>query len=209
MVKATTSSYIKAFTFVFVSCCLFLSNKGIGQCDHGGSSQISGTPVERLVNREGWVVPGLKGSRPLGNRIPDTQSMPGVTIYELKPGAYSPIKLTHYETTTDSKTLIAEPSPYFQIIRALERYEVNGHVFAYIAQTDTVAGCALDKTKIKPGKKHGSGPICGGVQLCGPTFLEYYDNDGDGKFETFEVTLGIGIDLRVPDWAKKLSIARK
>ncbi len=227
MPKVTTLPCIKGILFVLVLGC-FLSpaqdKKIMPACGAQHTSGVGGTPVERLINPEGWTVPGLEGSHSVGNKVADTESEPGMTVYStrLTPGKYTPTQLTYYRTTSDSKVLVAQPSQYVQVIQTIRQYEVNGHIFAYILETDTSAGC-------RPNSRRGNGAalICSGFLLCGPTYLKYYDNEGDGKFRTFEMSTGLGMAfpsglsekerteymqehrfLKVPDWVKQSSHAQ-
>lgn len=235
MLRVTTSGCINFIASVMILVCSLshAQDRGIGSsCGEHNASNTNGTPVERVINPDGWTVPGLEGSHGVGNKVADTESEPGVTVYStrLTPGQYTPIRLTHYKTTSDSKVLVAQPSEYVQVIQTIEQYEANGHIFAYIIETNTSAGCRPHSGH--PGAKSRRGNraalVCGGFLLCGPTYLKYYDNDGDGKFETFEITSGIGIVslpsglsekakaeymwehrfLKVPAWIKQGSAAQ-
>jgi hypothetical protein len=190
-------------------------------CGESDSSGVKGTPVERLINPEGWTIPGLPGSHPVGHKTAIPGS-PGVKVYstELRPGkSNAPIRLTDYETPAEGGVLIARPRHDIQLNLGIVRYEANGHIFAYVVGTETAAECVLLPKK---------GQRCSGVSLGDITRLIYYDNDGDGRFETFEVSYGsavvippglAGKDLdqyvwehryvKVPAWVKQNAVASK
>ncbi len=200
---------------------LAMSAESLGAAGESNSSGVKGTPVERLINPEGWTVPGLLGSHPVGHKTAIPGS-PGVKVYstELRPGkSNTPIRLTDYETPAEGGVLIARPRHDIQLNRGIVRYEANGHVFAYVVGTVTAAECVLSPKK---------GRHCPGVSLGDITRLIYYDNDGDGRFETFEVSYGsavvippglAGKDLdqyvwehryvKVPAWVKQNAVASK
>src|SRR5260370_39575801 len=191
MLKVTTSHYINGTLFMLVlGCSLSLAqDKGImSTCGEQNISGTRGTSVERLVNPKGWTVPGLGGSHSIGSKVADAESEPGVPVYStrLMPGKYTPIRLTHYKPTADSKVLVAEPSQYVQVIQSIEQYEANGHIFAYIIDTDTSAGCLPNSghAEAKSRSKNGTRLLCSGFLLFGPTYMKKYDNDGDGTFAT-------------------------
>lgn len=70
------------------------------------------------------------------------------------------------------------------------RFDVNGHIFCY-----TVRGPGVAITQISPTEKRVGALGC-------ESFFAFYDNDGDGKFETLVPLATVGaLDLHVPSWA--------
>jgi hypothetical protein len=72
------------------------------------------------------------------------------------------------------------------------RFDVNGHVFCYTVRGPGVAIQQISKTEKEV------------AALGCESFFAFYDEDGDGKFETLVPLPDRGpIDLHVPSWAQR------
>jgi hypothetical protein len=92
--------------------------------------------------------------------------------------------LPFYSLKDDGRTLFLNQKRI--AIRSILKCDVDGRVFAYAVQG---VGASYD-----PRTRRGG--------YGGQYGFYYYDNDGDGKFESYEQGgLGVGPDFRVPEWA--------
>ena len=94
----------------------------------------------------------------------------------------------YYLNINGNRTL--HPSP--MNARYASELDVNGHIFCYTVRGPGVAIQQISKTKKLVGA------------LGCESFFAFYDEDGDGKFETLVPLPDRGpIDLHVPAWAQR------
>ena len=94
----------------------------------------------------------------------------------------------YYLNVNGNRTL--HPSP--MNARYASKLDVNGHVFCYTVRGPGVSIQQISKTKRLVGA------------LGCESFFAFYDEDGDGKFETLVPLPDRGpIDLHVPSWAQR------
>lgn len=154
--------------------------------------------VRAVTRRDGWEVPGPRDSRVrsreqwLGNG-----DAAGARIFRsiLRPkgGAILLEERAHYYLREDG-TLRIDPVA----IRAasIRRYDVEGKPFAY-----AYFGIGIRVIKDSDRRKSLITLGCSGGAV-------YYDEDGDGKFETFEALLGTeGFKPRIPEWVRQYALA--
>ena len=95
---------------------------------------------------------------------------------------------TYYLNVNGNRTL--HPSP--MNAHYASKLDVNGHVFCYTVRGPGVAIQQISKTERRVGA------------LGCESFFAFYDEDGDGKFETLVPLPDRGpIDLHVPSWAQR------
>jgi hypothetical protein len=220
-------------TKLLVLCIVFLfAWSDIARADCGnGDPTVKGMPVQQLVNPEGWQIPGLATGRNVtGRQIVPPVSAEDVPIYSASAaitGKHIPVQIFEYETTSQPGVLIVRPNPSTYFVKSIASYEANGRIFAYQVAVALPPPPPLDaqtKEKIRRGLLVQGGRGCDQGYL-----LKYYDNDGDGKFETLEIIpAGLGgysippglpkekwerygweqLYVKVPAWVKQSSAAQ-
>ena len=158
---------------------------------HGalGQDQRSVT-LKRVVMPTGWKIPGLTESKALSPRHPlapgyGVQGVP-MQITLLKPTREVREQILLYGAKDGGETIIV--GQRLAVVRGIIKCELNDRAFLYIVQFGSLVYDSLSKTTDQSG-------------LFG---LLYYDNDGDGIFESRESgPLAVTPDLRIPDWVLK------
>lgn len=135
-----------------------------------GSSDASENSPTRVINESGWEIAGLSASRIVAARKPLEELGSGAAhITMLKPRTEVITKIPIFWLTDSGATLHTRQQGI--AIRSIHRYDFDGHVFCYALLG--VGSFYDEKTR-----RGGYG---------GEFILIYYDNDGDGKFESFEI----------------------
>jgi hypothetical protein len=146
--------------------------------------------VEKTVQRNGWDVPDLSNEKTKDQDIVQTDGVAvNRTLYLLeKKISYS---FDYYYSNQEDKSLKIETYPCD--IESIVSYRTNNKTFAY---SFNCIPFGITTVK-KDGKTYeAKGYI--GLML---TFL-YFDEDGDGKFETKYITPQM--QLHIPEWIKNL-----
>jgi hypothetical protein len=159
-------------------------------CPLGVTAQQLSTTVKQVVNRNGWNIPGLSESRALGPRhpLPEGYGVKGVplNIKMLKPTHEVRDTVLLYGSANGGQTIFVRQIRV--AVRAIIKCDVNNKVFLYIVQFGALV----------------YDPVTRSTSQSGLFGLLYYDNDGDGVFETRESgPLAVTPDLRIPDWVMK------
>jgi tetratricopeptide (TPR) repeat protein len=156
--------------------------------------EIDGTELppsvepRKLTNEAGWEIPGLARSTKL--RPPELQKTRDrsiqlyVTFYE--PEVETLIKRP-YESRRKREADQAQWKSEGLKIQLIEERVINGHTFCYAVRVEEYF---LDESQ----KRRYSNDS---------ETLWYYDEDGDGKFETLEEGLGYFSGGHIPDWVLK------
>ena len=148
------------------------------------STHASG--VRRVIKKEGWKIPGLAQSRIAGYRrafAAHGEAPVQIYVTAFKPIREIVVNTSLYSFPEDGETLVIRQLPIS--IRSIVRYEVGGKAFCYSIQ-------GVEALYNKRTDTGGYGGEYG--------FL-YYDNDGDGKFESFEIGGHIlPFTPKVPTW---------
>ena len=141
---------------------------------------------ERLINEAGWEIPGLRGASPL--RPPELQRTRDRTI-QLYYTYYEPVGKTLIQRVFMSrrkpKAEEAQWTSKGLKISLIEEHVINGRTFCYRLTVyeifqDNVTGIPRYSANLET--------------------LLYYDEDGDGKFETLEEGLSYFAPGHIPKW---------
>lgn len=140
--------------------------------------------VAKVVKEKGWDIPGLQQSRVLSRGIAPKGSLRGgaVNTTQFRPKQEFIASIQTFRLSEDQKTLFLEQR--VGEVNLIFKCEVNNRVFAYVVQLVEVFYDSKNR-------RSGYGEIYG---------AHYYDNDGDGRFESYEPGHGYVKDLRVPAW---------
>lgn len=146
--------------------------------------------LKRVLMPAGWKIPGLSESRETGPRhpLPAGYGVQGVSlqITLLKPTREVRETVFLYATKDRGETLIV--GQRHAAVRAIIKCDIKEKVFLYIVQFGNL----------------GYDPESKIVSQSGLFGLFYYDNDGDGIFESRESgSIAVTPDLRIPEWALK------
>lgn len=128
-------------------------------------------PSLRVHKEEGWEIPGLGQSRVTGPRQNlDTEGGPssGVGFTVLEPRREVVVEIQRYAL---GKADMLYVFPNHWSVESIRRYEKDGKVFSYVVAAVMVE---VGKSGAVVSRHHAR------------TSLYFYDEDGDGRFETFE-----------------------
>ena len=162
--------------------CLFLTATGLSQ----QPSPTKLSSIKSIVREKGWEIPGLSSSTISTPRklLPQGYGVAGVplNVTILKPRRDVITTISLFGLRPDGTTLVmGERRGAVQIII---KCDINHHVFAYIVQF-----MALVQESN------------GRVGYSGIYGAQYFDNDGDGIFESYEPGPPLVTkDLRIPTW---------
>jgi hypothetical protein len=147
-------------------------------------------PVKRVIEESGWKIPGLEQSLVTDPRklLPSGYGVSSVPLHitVLKPKREYITTISLYGFKDNGETIVVKQRQ--AVVRSIIKCDVNNRVFVYIlhcviVQDDPVA------------QRGGYGGVFG---------VHYYDNDGDGKFESYEDgSPFVTSELRIPDWVLK------
>ncbi|HZI87695.1 MAG TPA: hypothetical protein VFD48_12740 [Pyrinomonadaceae bacterium] len=143
--------------------------------------------IAKVIKERGWDIPGLQQSQVLSRRIVPKGSLRGgaVHVTRFRPKSEFIVSIPIFSLSDDQKTLFMEQR--HGEVNLIFKCEVNNRVFAYVVQLVEVFYDSKNR-------RSGYGEIYG---------AHYYDNDGDGRFESYEPGEGYVKDLRVPNWVSK------
>ncbi len=143
--------------------------------------------IAKVIKEKGWDIPGLQQSRVLSRGIVAKGSLTGgpVHITRFRPEQEFIVSIPTFSLSDDRKTLFLEQRD--GEVNLIFKCEVNNRVFAYVVQLVEVFYDSKNR-------RSGYGEIYG---------AHYYDNDGDGRFESYEPGHGYVKDLRVPGWVSR------
>ncbi len=135
---------------------------------------------KKVVNKNGWDIPGLKSF----NVLPETEEVEVDSIKVKKKifrSSEEPITKLELYSVDENGTI--HVSSITCAVRHLFAYEFNNKLFAY--QTILIVTNVLsNKTRVYMGAAYS---------------LFYYDEDGDGLFET---RIGASMLQEIPEWSK-------
>jgi hypothetical protein len=144
-----------------------------GQQQNNMKTEGAGKPREKALKQEGWRVPGIEEYKKV-SRVKERQVTGGTVTQKVFEAEARPV--VDLDGTTvgniDQKGInvsyqIAKKKKRLFDVRDFSTYEVNGRVFAYGV---TLVPVAIEKhTRVYVGAMYS---------------LFYYDEDGDGRFET-------------------------
>lgn len=161
-------------------------------------SQSENSPkgrLKRAVKQDGWEIPGLSKSKPLGRERDQRYSLSKdrdsleifITGFQL-PKKEIVAQISTFGVSENVEEV--RVSIWNCAIMNIAKYEVGNNAFCYPVRA-VGKSCSDEQT------------LSGKVRHCGSggmfTF-RYYDNDGDGKFETF--TQGDYNPPNIPAWAR-------
>lgn len=166
--------------------CVILSTKA--NLIYGQSWQESNWPViHKIIKTDGWKIHGLENSVIVVPRKAQSRDISEqLQVYEtmLKPEKETVFKIDSYILSEDGKTLYQSPKTFF--VSRIAKYDIEGKVFCY---SINVINVVTDK-ELKP------------LGYGGASFLFFFDDDGDGIFETYQRTGEPGTFApRLPNWA--------
>jgi hypothetical protein len=149
------------------------------------------TSIKRIlpvVNESGWKIPGLEESEITDKRmqLPRAYGRTAVPIWVTvyKPKRKFITTITRYSLKDNQTLIVAERKV---LINAIIKCDLDGRTFMYILQCIIILE--------EPNGRTGYSGMFG---------VQYYDNDGDGKFESFaEGAPFVTHDLWIPDWVLK------
>jgi hypothetical protein len=141
----------------------------------------------RLVKEGGWDIPGFAQSRPIRPReIVKTRDRTVERHWTLyKPGVETFMERP-FEPTTRQKAPVLKAEGLKIVM--IEEHDVEGHKYCYVVRTQEILRDEATNTRKYP--------------TSFEDFL-YYDEDGDGKFETLEEGPGVMSRPRIPEWVMK------
>jgi len=128
------------------------------------------TDLSRVINEKGWTVSGLSRAKIVSPRTL-VNGREGELLYItlLQPRTETIATVPIFWLTENGSILNTREQTI--AVRSIERYDVDQHVFCYV---QAGVGSSYDEKT----KRGGYG---------GQFVLIYYDNDGDGIFESFEL----------------------
>ena len=128
------------------------------------------TDLTRVINEKGWKVSGLSRAKIVRPRT-RVNSSEGELLYItlLEPRTETIASVPIFWLTENGSILNTREQTIS--VRSIQRYDVDQHVFCYV---QAGVGSSYDEKT----KRGGYG---------GQFVLIYYDNDGDGIFESFEI----------------------
>jgi tetratricopeptide (TPR) repeat protein len=139
----------------------------------------------KLTKEAGWEIPGLARSTKL--RPPELQKTRDRSI-DLYVTFYEPELETLIKRPYESRRKREADQTHWKSeglkIQLIEEQVINGHIFCYAVRVEEYF---LDESQ----KRRYSNDL---------ETLWYYDEDGDGKFETLEEGLGYFSGGHIPDW---------
>lgn len=141
------------------------------------------------INKSGWKIPGLSASRVITSRkrfqIFGQENIP-VFITAFKPRRETVTSISFYNLSAEGNNILITQERL--AIRSILRYDIKNHVFCYAVRA---VGAFYD-----PETKRGG--------YGGNYILLYYDNDGDGIFESFETSGSVtSLTPGIPEWVLK------
>jgi hypothetical protein len=152
------------------------------------SQQAQGPGVNSVIKYGGWEVPGLVQSRIVTPRTlmrSKTQEAIPVYVAVLEPEEEAVVDTNLYKLL-DGKTIYIVPMK-FSITR-ISQYDVDGRIFCYTVFVVRVFADPESKSQAYGGQSS----------------LTYYDDDGDGRFETLEQgNIRQLNNPRIPKWAQQ------
>lgn len=139
----------------------------------------------KVYKEEGWEIKGIDGAtaKPVPTYLSETIS-PKINLVELTPQGEGATQIDTY-FYHEAKGLIVLPSPYK--VNKIFKFSVNDRPFCYEVRAEIINPDETNKAETLTGKR--------------ATF-HYYDDDNDGKFETFEWGQS-SPEPRVPQWVLK------
>jgi len=149
--------------------------------------------LKAVTRRDGWEIPGLRGSRLTSREEWPWNEDAGkarifLSILRPRGGAVLLEERAHYYLREDGSLRV---DPVAIRTASIRRYDVEGKPFVY-----AYFGIGIRVGKDDDGRKHLITLGCSGGAV-------YYDDDGDGKFERFEALLGAeGFKPRIPEWVR-------
>lgn len=153
-----------------------------------GSHFTAQSRLKRLIKEDGWEIPGLAKSKIMLPRraFQDYSEKPVSQLYvtEFKPIGKAVAAIPIYFIRKDGEEIVTRQQQI--TVKSIEKYDVNKKAFCFI-----VSGIGISHDK-----KTGQGGYAGGFSFV------YYDNDGDGKFETYELAADTTPPFvpHVPEW---------
>jgi hypothetical protein len=146
--------------------------------------------ITSTVKENGWKIPGLSQSRITDPRrlVPKGYGVSGIQLHltVLKPKREFIETISLYGLKDDGKTLVIGERR--GAVKSIIKCDIDNRVFAYIVQFVAVL---YDPQS----RRGGYGGIYG---------AQYFDNNGDGIFESYEPGAPfVTPALRVPEWALK------
>lgn len=163
-------------------------NKGGGHGPLVLAQENSIKLLKPVVKESGWKIPGLEESQITDRRkqLPKgygPAAVPiSITVY--KPKRKFVTTITRYGLK-DGQTLIVRERKV--LIDGIIKCDLDGRTFMYILQCTII----LEEPNGRTG-------------YSGQFGVQYYDGDGDGKFESLEEGAPfVTPDLRIPDWVLK------
>lgn len=141
----------------------------------------------RLVKEGGWEIPGLAQSRPIRPReVVKTRDRTVERHWTL----YEPEVETFLERPFEPAAKQKTPGLKTEGLKIImiEEHDIEGRKYCYVVRTQEIL-----RDEATNARKY-------------PTSFEdflYYDEDGDGKFETLEEGLSIMSRPRIPEWVTK------
>lgn len=160
----------------------------------------------RFVYEKGWQIPGLTEAVLTDRHTNEF----GIEVLKYKPKNAVTVDLQGFDVEPAKKTVRIVPG-YNQYVMEISELRVNGRTFGYDLMTvSTGQAHPAMWPSIRIMAKHeakAKHAVSAGVLGCGFTVIRYFDNDGDGVFESMQYSgfggsRGSTVDsFTTPDWA--------
>lgn len=159
----------------------------IGVVEATGIQDQQAVTVKQVVNQSGWEIPGLTDNEVVDPRkqLASAYGVRAVPLHitVLRPKRELMETIDLYGSKDGGETVVVRKRRV--VIRSIIKCDVNGRVFLYLVQVGMVVYDPVSK-------KNGQSGLFG---------LAFYDNDGDGIFESRESgPFAVTPNLRIPDW---------
>ena len=147
--------------------------------------------IRSIEKESGWQIPGVAQSRVLDRRklLPKGYGVSGVPLHitVFKPRREVRATISLFGLKEDGKTLVMGERR--GAVQSIIKCDIENRVFVYIVSFYALVADAS-----------------GQVGYSGIYGAQYFDNDGDGVFESYEPGPPLVTpELRIPEWARRRS----
>jgi hypothetical protein len=147
--------------------------------------------IRSIEKKSGWLIPGLSQSRMVDRRklLPKGYGVRGVPLHitVFKPWREVRATISLFGLKEDGKTLVMGERR--GAVQSIIKCDIENRVFVYIVSFYALVADAS-----------------GHVGYSGIYGAQYFDNDGDGIFESYEPGAPVvSPELRIPEWARRPS----
>jgi hypothetical protein len=163
----------------------------ISLCAQAPSPKPALSKIWSIEKESGWQIPGLAQSRIRDKRklIPKGYGVDGVALHitVFKPRREARATISLFGLKEDGKTLVMGERT--GAVQSIIKCDIENRVFVYIVSFYALVADAS-----------------GHIGHSGIYGAQYFDNDGDGVFESYEPGPPLVTpELRIPEWARRSS----